>query len=86
MDTQHSGSGKKRPWVVFNIIEKKGLQKPFWHRVGVAWPNQDGSFKVVLDSMPMGGEILVREDKEWDRPKGALRAAADHAETERVEA
>ncbi len=27
--------------------------KTFWHKVGVAWPRDDGGFKLDLDSLPL---------------------------------
>lgn len=75
-----AGSGK-RPWAAYNIIERKGLAKPIWSRVGSAWLNKDGSFSVVLDSVPVGGKIHVREDRiDGAAKRGPLGRAADVAE------
>jgi hypothetical protein len=71
----------KKPWAVYNIIERAGLTKPIWSRVGSAWVNKDGSISVVLDSVPIGGKIHVREDKYEGAPRrGPLGRAADIAE------
>jgi hypothetical protein len=48
----------------FNVIERKGADKPFWHRVGTAFINRDGSINVFLDSLPLQGKIQLREDRE----------------------
>jgi len=56
-----SGAWKK-PWIAYNIIDKPGLRNRIWSRVGMAWLNRDGSINVVLDSLPLGGRIQLRED------------------------
>jgi hypothetical protein len=78
-DEAAASSGKK-PWAAYNIIERAGLSKAIWSRVGSAWINRDGSISVVLDSFPIGGKIHVREDKFDGAPKrGPLGRAADLA-------
>ncbi len=46
---------------VYNIIERDGMDKPFWHRVGIAFVNRDGSYNVYLDSLPMDGKLHIRD-------------------------
>jgi len=74
-----SGAWKK-PWIAYNIIDKPGLRSRIWSRVGMAWLNRDGSINVVLDSLPLGGRIQLREDdrdrRAESRPGGALSVAA----------
>jgi hypothetical protein len=73
-----AASSGKKPWAVYNIIERAGMTKPIWSRVGSAWINKDGSISVVLDSVPIGGKIHVREDKFDGAPKrGPLGREAD---------
>jgi hypothetical protein len=55
-------SAWKKPWIAYNIIDKPGLRSRIWSRVGMAWLNRDGSINVVLDSLPLGGRIQLRED------------------------
>ena len=78
-----SGTWKK-PWVAYNIIDRPGLRSRIWSRVGMAWLNRDGSINVVLDSLPLGGRIQLREDDRDRRPEsragGALAVAAQGAE------
>lgn len=88
MQEQHLAAPKqpaKKPWYAYNIVERKGLERPIWLRVGCAWHNQDGSFSIVLDSFPVGGKIHIREDRyeEGARPppqRGQLSAMADQAD------
>ena len=89
MQEQHLATPKqpgKKPWGAWNIIERKGLEKAIWSRVGCAWKNQDGSFSIVLDSFPIGDKVHIREEREGDgqRPpyqqRGELSAMADRAD------
>jgi len=78
-----SGAWKK-PWVAYNIIDRPGLRSRIWSRVGMAWLNRDGSINVVLDSLPLGGRIQLREDDRERRAEprggGALSVAAQSGE------
>jgi len=74
------GSAWKKPWIAYNIIDKPGLRSRIWSRVGMAWLNRDGSINVVLDSLPLGGRIQLREDdrerRAEQRTGGPLSIAA----------
>jgi len=48
---------------VYAIVEKEGLEKSIWIRVGSAFPNRDGSTTILLDALPMNGKLQVRERK-----------------------
>ena len=86
MEVQQNGatsSGKRRPWTAFHIVQREGMQKKIWQKIGVAWPNHDGSFNIVLDSMPVGGKVHIREEKERppeDQQKGELEASIERVE------
>jgi hypothetical protein len=45
--------------ICYVITEKNG--KKFWNRIGAAFENKDGSLNVKLDSLPIGGEMQIRE-------------------------
>ena len=67
--TAKSGGGNRPPLECFNIIEREGLERPIWHKIGVGWVNRDGSINVQLDSLPIGGKVQLREYKERvDKP------------------
>ncbi len=78
-----SGAWKK-PWIAYNVIDKPGLRNRIWSRVGMAWLNRDGSINVVLDSLPLGGRIQLREDdrerRTEPRAPGPLAVAAQDAQ------
>ena len=46
---------------VYTIVEKQSLEKPFWVKIGAAFPNRDGSLNLYLDALPTNGKIHVRE-------------------------
>lgn len=54
--------------ICYVITEKNG--KKFWNRIGAAFENKDGSINVKLDSLPIGGEMQIREyvPREGDAP------------------
>ena len=76
---QHSsGGGGRRPWGAFNIVERGN--KSFWNRVGTAFKNRDGSFNILLDSLPRDGKIQIREASDRDqKEQGELAASAADA-------
>lgn len=42
------------------VITGQG-EKKFWNKVGVAFVNRDGSLNVKLDSLPIDGELHIRD-------------------------
>lgn len=45
---------------VVYVISKRGTRS-FWNRVGVAFVNSDGSLNVKLESLPVSGELQIRD-------------------------
>lgn len=45
---------------VYTIIEKEGLEKSHWVKVGVAFVNRDQSLNLRLDALPVNGLLHVR--------------------------
>jgi hypothetical protein len=67
-DTNGTNGGKRL--AVYAIPESKDGEKSYWPRIGVAFPNRDGSIAILLDALPLGtNRLQVRE----------LRDAADRA-------
>ncbi len=46
---------------VYTIVEREGLEKSFWVKVGACFTNRDGSFNVYLDALPTNGRLQIRE-------------------------
>ena len=53
-------STRKPGKAVYTIIEKEG-SKSIWVRVGWAHVNQDGSYNLQLDALPVNGKLQVRD-------------------------
>jgi hypothetical protein len=54
---------------VFTITEGQEGKK-FWHRIGTAFPCQDGSINVQLDALPINGKLNIRDPKPKDEQGG----------------
>lgn len=65
----------KKPKGVFVIIENERLTKPIWVRVGTAWVNRDDSLNLVLDALPIGGKLHVRDLLERENHNSEREAA-----------
>ena len=59
-------SDTHRPYrVVYAIVERR--EKKFWSRIGAAFENQDGSVNVLLDALPLNGELQIRDAQPRER-------------------
>ena len=67
----------KQMKAVYQIIEvqKEGV-KPIWRRIGTAFVNRDESLNLFLDSVPLVGQIQVRDMYEAKNGDNDLREAA----------
>jgi hypothetical protein len=67
-----NGAGKRL--AVLAVVERPDRQdesKTFtrWVKVGVGWPNRDGSINLFLDAFPIGtNKLQVREDTQPPAP------------------
>jgi len=50
-----------QPKPVFTIIEAPNLEKDIFRRIGTAFVNRDESITVLLDALPLGGKLHIRE-------------------------
>lgn len=50
--------------IVYTIVEK-GPNRKYWLRVGVAFPNRDGSLTVRLDASPTNGQLHIRDPEPY---------------------
>jgi hypothetical protein len=51
---------------VFTVVERSP-GKSYWTRMGVGFVNQDGSWNLRLDAIPVNGVLQVREWEPSDR-------------------
>jgi hypothetical protein len=64
--------------VVWTVVERgqaNGLTKSYWSRIGVGFVNRDGSLTLRLDSIPLNGNLQVREWEPYDRRSDAGEAS-----------
>ncbi len=73
-DTNGTTGGGKR-LAVYAIPDSKDGEKTFWHKIGIAFTNRDGSIAILLDALPLGtNRLQVREVRDDGRPvPGAAR-------------
>jgi hypothetical protein len=51
--------------VVYGIVQREGMEKSFWTRIGAAFENRDGSVNMKLDFLPASAEttLQIREPR-----------------------
>jgi hypothetical protein len=51
--------------IAYTVKERGNKQKPFWVRIGGAWPFESGrsGFTIQLDALPLDGRIVLAEPK-----------------------
>jgi hypothetical protein len=73
---QLNPAAASRGWKpVYTIIERQGLEKKLWLRIGTAFTNQDQSINVKLDAVPVNGQLQIREPDEEDLERARQRRA-----------
>ena len=51
---------------VYSVIEGKG-EKPYWHKIGAAWPTKTGDgLRIDLNSLPLTGNLMLMPPKEGE--------------------
>jgi len=51
--------------IAYSLKERGRGKKPFWVRIGAAWPFESGEkgFTIQLDALPIDGRIVLAEPK-----------------------
>ncbi len=65
MSDQQSEKKEVKRRDVFTVIEVEG-KKAYWQRLGSAFVNKDGSEKIILNGLPVNGELVIRDLKPED--------------------
>lgn len=53
-----------RRLAVYAVPESTDGEKKFWPKIGVAFPNRDGSINLLLEALPLGtNKLQLREMK-----------------------
>ncbi|MFI4978305.1 MAG: hypothetical protein ACHQC8_06515 [Solirubrobacterales bacterium] len=63
-----AGSSDSARKDVFTVIDKGEGKKAYWCKVGSAWENQDGSWNILLDALPVNGKLNMRDP--YEAPEG----------------
>ena len=54
--------------------EEEGKKRTRWVKIGVGWPNRDGSINLSLDAFPIGtNRLQIREDDRVPLAPGTRR-------------
>jgi hypothetical protein len=61
------------------VITSRG-DKKYWNRVGVAFVNSDGSINVKLESLPVAGELQIRDYVPRDEHAGTSLRGRNHVD------
>lgn len=64
---------------IFALIERKGLQKTLWKKVGVAFKNRDGSLNLLLDCYPRDPTTGIQLRWKESDDVGSGREQRDHS-------
>lgn len=57
----------KPTFIAYSVKDRGKNQKPFWLRIGGAWPFEKAGktgFTIQLDVLPLDGRIVLAEPKE----------------------
>jgi hypothetical protein len=70
--------GEARTWkAVYTIVERPGLEKKLWIRIGTAFINRDQSINVRLDATPTNGQMQIRDAEPFSGSSGGRRNGGD---------
>ena len=45
---------------IFGVVQREGMEKGFWTRIGTAFQNQDGSWNLRFDYLPTDPTATVQ--------------------------
>ena len=48
----------KKPDLIAYVVSQSG-EKSYYHRIGAAWRNSKGGARLVLEALPVNGEVLL---------------------------
>ena len=86
--SEANGAGKRL--AVLAVVERpdrddETKKHTRWVKIGVGWPNRDGSINLYLDAFPVGtNKLQIREDDRTAAGAGADRRSGTGLETVEV--
>ena len=68
---------------IFGVVQREGMEKGFWTRIGTAFQNQDGSWNLRFDYLPtdptatvqMRPVVSAKEESATKKAAGTSRSA-----------
>ena len=45
---------------IFGVVQREGMEKGFWTRIGTAFQNQDGSWNLRFDYLPTDRAVTIQ--------------------------
>ena len=68
---------------IFGVVQREGMEKGFWTRIGTAFQNQDGSWNLRFDYLPTDPTATVqmrpvasaKEESPTAKPAATSRSA-----------
>ena len=45
---------------LFGVVQREGMEKGFWTRIGTAFQNQDGSWNLRFDYVPTDPSVTIQ--------------------------
>ncbi len=55
-------TGKRPELIAYTVTESGGENR--YHRIGAAWQNSKGGYKIRLHALPLDGDILLLPPKD----------------------
>ena len=55
-------TGKRPELIAYTVTESGGENR--YHRIGAAWQNSKGGYKIKLHALPLDGDILLLPPKD----------------------
>ena len=62
---------------IFGVVQREGMEKGFWTRIGTAFQNHDGSWNLRFDYLPSDPTVTIQmrvprasEEDAGSRPAG----------------
>ena len=55
-------TGKRPELIAYTVTESGGENR--YHRIGAAWQNSEGGYKIRLHALPLDGDILLLPPKD----------------------
>ena len=85
MATRKSNRNESKPYkAVYGIVQRDGMEKSFWTRIGAAFENKVGSLNVKLDFLPASMDTMLQiRDPPRGSPKTGLHEKVSSVKGER---